>query len=191
MNEEQSVSLSCRLVGEFDEDARQYAPVEPEFVPVSELPAPGEFLLFPHTRPRFEFPPSDEVSRKAREFWRKVIRRFTEPVPGKKNRFRVKNVAPEQNGSVVIESQGPHATLNGVAGTLVYPVRTFSGEELEVSDKLCLVLFDTSELAGSEGTAERIRETVIPLPWSEIVNVRFEVTREVEAKGTSEQKAIH
>jgi hypothetical protein len=144
-----SVSLGCRIVAEFDE-TNILPDSEEEFVPLPVRPH-DRFLLY-----------SADAAATARTFWLKVIRRYTERVPGKRNHLRVRDVAAEADGRIIVEHGVEHRSSK-------------AGSELDVSDKLCLTLFDTNESRSSSGEETRTTHT-IPIPWTEILNVRFEIT---------------
>jgi hypothetical protein len=81
--------------GVFDEDASSFATGESEFVAVPPEPRPGPG---PFT------PPTEEAAAAARKFWLQIIRRFTEPVAGKKGRVRVTDSSePAARGEVLVE----------------------------------------------------------------------------------------
>ena len=46
MNSDISISIGCQIIGVFEEDASQYAPAEPEFVPIDSLPKKPYRTLF-------------------------------------------------------------------------------------------------------------------------------------------------
>src|SRR5438105_1529004 len=122
MSANEPATVGCRIVAEFDDDAAAFAAAAPELVPVA---APeGNARPLPAAL-------SEETAAAAKKSWLRIIRRFTEPVPGKKRRLRVLDSEEPNRGEIVIEfGRSPGQ-----------PARCLSGYELDAADKLCLSLF--------------------------------------------------
>jgi hypothetical protein len=168
MEPDPTISISGRILAEFVDDAKDCMPTEAEFVPVPIVPRPAtQVLSRPGLQDAFS-PPIEEAATAAKKFWLKIIRRFTEPVPGKKGRLRARDSAEPNRGRITIECARRSA------------VKLFSGSELDISDKLCVTLFvnDKPVPSSGHGGGQRwVRESAIPVPWTEVVNIRFKVDR--------------
>jgi hypothetical protein len=166
-------TISCRIIGEFDVDASAFAEGEPEFVTVDTpaqrwvagpagVSAPARFVL-----------PSDEALAAAKKFWLKVICRFTEPVPGNKSRCRVRDSGEPNRGAIEIDC-GRYVPAASLRRDISW------GHELDVSDKQCLTIFrHEGPMCWTGDEDRRVRELAMPIPWTEIVNIQFEVRRPV------------
>jgi hypothetical protein len=176
-------SFGCRIVAEFDDDARAFAQAEAEFVPVKVPPTPGVPMTWGPTLQPPSSPFSEEVAAAAKKIWLKVIRRFTEPVPGKKGRLRVMHSERPNSGSIIVEygrclaSTGRVGDREGMA----------QGHELEVTDKLFLTLYRTTRLPPTQHRGYD-EDCITPIPWAEIANIRFEVIRPL-TEGEQDSKA--
>ena len=187
MNSTPPSAIGCRIVGEFDDDARDFA--EAEFVPPDALLArPSDAPSLVAGRPAF-LPPSEEALAAARQFWLKVIRRFTEPVPGRKRYVRVRDSGVPNRGRIEVDCGRGWAGLSDLDASRL-PRNHLSAHELDVSDKLCLVLFRRDE--PSPGDADNdawVSEVSIPVPWTEVVRLRFEVQRPAQPDQTARATA--
>jgi hypothetical protein len=107
----------------------------------------------------------------AREFWMDMIRHYTEPGPG--GRLRVRGADDPNRGRVVVEH---NQAVRGAAPL----VATRHGSELDVSGERCLALIRwEGPLTPDGGAGEGITESITPIPWTDILNVRFEIFRPV------------
>jgi hypothetical protein len=177
MNPENIETISCKIIAEFEEDASGFvedldslSEQEPSETSAASL-ALGQQGLFP---------PSKEAAAAARKFWLQIIRRFTEHSPGKKNRLQVKGATAPNHAKIIIEAGRHWYSMGGLTGTSALPGRSYSGAELEISDKWCVVLAGQEEDKNCQGESNKmdeITETLIPVPWTDIVNLRFELTR--------------
>jgi hypothetical protein len=164
------VGIGCRIIGEFDDDASGFAEAEPEFV--SSQATSGPLLAAPAGTPTPAAvpPPSAEALAAAKKFWVKVIRRFTEPVPAKKGRLRVRDSGDPNRGSIEVRC----ATYRLVVGN------DRARHELDVSDKQCLTLFQSETPAREKGEQPWVKELSVPIPWTEIANIQFVVWRSTQ-----------
>src|SRR4051812_9840051 len=127
------VGVGCLIVGEFDDDASGFGQEAAEFVPVTGRPSTG-----PHWSPGAGLLPvplspfTEAAAAAARKGWLKIVRRFTEPVPGKKKRLRVVGSEPGNRGKIFVEFGGRFLW----GGESKSPEKSASGCELEVTDKL-------------------------------------------------------
>jgi hypothetical protein len=159
----------------FVDDASGFLDRDPEFAALMPLPAPASMPYWDRTvQPTF-VPPTAKAAAAAKKFWLPIIRRYAEPIPGKKGRLRVCAAGECNHGLIVVEDGGcgafPHTFQRANRPC-------FSGSEIEVSDKLFLTLFHTEDLAPNSteaAGAKRIRESIMPVPWTSIVNMRFEL----------------
>lgn len=111
----------------------------------------------------------------AREFWMDVIRHYTEPLPGSGGgRLRVRGTDDPNRGRVVVEH---NQAVRGAAPL----VATRHGSELDVSDERCLALirWEGPLTPDGGGAGQGITESITPIPWTDILNVRFEIFRPV------------
>jgi hypothetical protein len=164
MEQQHAASVSGRLVAEFQDDARQpLAAAEP----VPSAPTDTGGMSAGSLAPRAV--PTQEAAALAKTAWLRVIRRFTEPVPGEQSRVRVQ--AEGEAGRVSVECRG------GPEGQPSW--RTFSGSELDVGDDFFLTIFLQEESRASQqhGVAS---EHSFTIPWTEIACLHFERSRRVE-----------
>jgi hypothetical protein len=160
--------ISCKIIGEFEDDAREFTAGEPEYVPV-QSPANCGFTARSGEVSQATFHiPSEEALASAKKFWLKIIRRFTEPVPAKKGHVRVRESGEPNLGDIVV--------MHGAAAT--EGRGRCCGDELDTSDPLCLAVFRRREV-NYAGEGPRLEESSFPIPWTEIVNITFEVRRPV------------
>jgi hypothetical protein len=102
-----------------------------------------------------------------------------------KSRLRVRGAAQPHRGRITVEYGRPFVDLQ-TPQTLDRGRR--SGRELDAADKLCLVLFGQTgpaPCAGDPAGQLRVRESSFPIPWTEIVNISFQVARLVQAGAQS------
>jgi hypothetical protein len=167
-----STTDGIRIVAQFDDDASNFSEAESEIVPISSrkentttAPSDGLNCVF--------LASSEEASVAAKRFWLKVIRRHAEPVPDKKGRLRVRDAEEPNRGVVKVEYGRPSAKRRGRH-------KSCSGCELDVTDKTCLTIFarDDEDVHRTDGKSLRwIKETIIPIPWTELAEIRFEINR--------------
>jgi hypothetical protein len=167
-------TIGCRIIAEFDDDAGAFASAEPEYVPLPKaagaMPGPAPEAA---AAPAFS-PPSRAAASAAKKCWLKVLHRFTKHVPEKKNRLRLPDAEPGA-GRILVECSLP-ASRSGAES------RTWAGDEVDVADKDYLVLFGRRAVdrrPEDPGSHLRIAESSIPVLWTDIVNIRFEVERVV------------
>lgn len=162
-----SSTVGCPIIAEFEDDASKCTPVEPEYVslPVAGPEAAGQPLFAP---------PRAEAAAAAKKFWLKILRRFTESVPGKKGRLRVADAAAPDEGRIVVECGRPLVGRDREGGEL----GARAGDEVDFADKYYLVLFGRRLLVLPDGQA-RLAESSTPVLWTDVVNIRFEVERVV------------
>jgi hypothetical protein len=173
MNPTPPHGIGCRLIAEFEDDAGTFTEGEAEFVAV-EPPSTRGLAVSAGSRLYIPFiPPTDEALATAKKFWLKVIRRFTESVPGKKGHCAVRDSAEPNQGRIVVE-------YGTTCETHVESARRYfaEGYELDFSDKSCLTLFSQEGPDPSlPYSAHQVKDKIIPIPWSEIVQIQFEVRR--------------
>src|SRR5262249_23675993 len=149
-----------------------FASAEAEFVPVGTPPVPRALTAPAAAGECPPSPPTEEAAAAARKFWLKAIRRFTEPVPEKKGRLRVRHSGNARRSAIRVETRRVISDGRGVS----YPQRV-RGDEADVADKLFLLLF--AEERDPDGGGE-VTQSTTAIPWTDIGNVSFEVTRSAE-----------
>jgi len=121
-------------------------------------PDPPEFVTHIGPSRHLEgqtFPtPTESTARTARAFWLPVLGSFTEPVNGQETRLRVRGGARARQGRIIVEC--------GVGRD------ERSGQEVDVSSPLCLVLVDRKT------TGRRATEVTSFIPWTDVMAVRVE-----------------
>lgn len=134
-------TISCDSLEVFEDDVSSFAAREPEFVSV------------PGRRPNSASPSAED----ARNGWLKVIERFTEPISGTKDCLRAAGAAGKRTISILCRRRTPGLTS---------PPTRLEGEELNPTDRSCLILFTTED-----ETVPRVTSTLIP--WTDIVHMTF------------------
>src|SRR5438067_526908 len=113
------------MLAEFEDDASAAASAEPEFVPVNTLPLPVVLLAPAADSQSAVFPPSETSTTTARSSWLRIVQRFTETVPEKESRLRVRG--SEGPGSPWIRV-GLRGSVNGERA------HAHAGTEVDVTD---------------------------------------------------------
>jgi hypothetical protein len=147
---------------EFIFDANECIPVEPEFAPresLRELPS-----ILPIRSVYFVLP-SPEQAAAAKKAWLPIIRRCTETVSERRGHLRPSDATQPNRGRIHIQYERRHG------------YGTVSGYEIDISDKMCLLLFSRDEPERSGATKNGVIESSTPILWTEIANIRFEVER--------------
>mgnify|MGYP000863208966 CR=1 FL=1 len=163
-----SFGIGCEILAEFEDDASGFVPTKPNFVSVPYVGSP---------QPAF-VPPTAENLAAAKQFWLPVIAGLTEPVPAKKERLRVRDSELPNCGEIRVESAS-------------HPARRALrlGQEISVSNESCLTLFCYEEFAAQCGKGDWVRsELAVPIPWTDIGNIQFEVRRPVKVVSHAEAK---
>jgi hypothetical protein len=175
-----AIDNQCRVLAEFTDDASQFAEGEPEFVPVATPSARGAPSAVDAGSQYIFSPPSAESSAVAKTFWLDVIGRFTEPVAGRGNRLRVLDAAEPNRGTIEVEYL-PRFGLS-------FDLDSISGRELDVAHKQWLVLYDHREPSQYPGDPDgqlRVRESAVPILWTEIARMHFSVDRPVPVEAAT------
>jgi hypothetical protein len=171
------LSIGGHIIAEFEDDAG--APAQgPGAVSVGAATVSAQAM--PADVPPAYAPPSEEAAAEARRFWAEVIRRHTEAVPGIEGRLRVLDSAGPNRGVIVVE----HVRAEDGAALVLR-----QGCELDVADAFCLTLVDRKgpvPLEGAPSSRQGIKESVTPIPWTEIRNIRFEVIRPLDPDAGTE-----
>jgi hypothetical protein len=157
---------------EFEDDAGAFVAAETESVrlppvvarlPVSDKAA-GDVAL-----------PSPQQASAAKKVWVPIIRRCTEPVPGAKSHLRPRNAGAPNRGRILIEYE-----RSSGRGQL-------SGCELDISDKLFLLLLSRDEPRQNIADGAGALDAATPILWTEIVSVRFETERPLAPTASNAQ----
>jgi hypothetical protein len=121
--------------------------------------------------------PSVEHAATAKKVWLPIIRRCTEAVPETKSRLRPLEASQPNRGRIHIEYQ----RLSSYG--------KLSGYELDISDKMCLLLFSRTDPQSNGVEHNGVIEASIPILWTEIANIRFEVEHPVTRTAPGAQEA--
>ena len=120
-----------------------------------------------HLNGRRGFPllPSSGEAATAKKAWLPIIRRCTEAVSERKGHLRPSDAASPNRGRIHVEYQS------------AYRFGKLSGYELDISDKMCLLLLSRDEPERNGAAKNGVIESSTPILWTEIANIRFEVER--------------
>jgi hypothetical protein len=171
------LSIGGHIIAEFEDDAAGQAPSR---TPVSSASQGAAVSLEPVPVDSGSVPTSPgEEAAAAQRFWVEVIRRHTEPIPGSETRLRVRDSAEPNRGVIVVE-HGQRG-VGPAEGAPAVALR--HGCEVDVADAVCLTLVDREgpvPLEGEGSSRQGIKESATPIPWTDILTIRFEVVRPLE-----------